>query len=126
MSIVDPSRFDGATGTGYVTAAEGVGARRTIIPVRFGVLAMLVMASATNLGDRANLSIAGSAMAGELGMKPLALGTVFSAFAMAYVLAQLPAGWLLDRFDAAKVYGVSLILWSGCTLLQGSGARTQE
>jgi MFS transporter, ACS family, glucarate transporter len=102
-----------------IRAVDGAKLAPTRIPVRFVILAMLVIGSAINLGDRANLSIAGSAMVGELGISPLTLGALFSAFAIAYVLAQLPAGWLLDRFDAHKVYGVSLILWSVCTLLQG-------
>ncbi|WP_186156640.1 D-galactonate transporter [Burkholderia gladioli] len=87
--------------------------------VRYGVLAMLVLASAVNLGDRANLSITGSAISADLGIGPVALGYVFSAFAWAYVIAQLPAGWLLDRFDAIKVCGISLVLWSLCTFAQG-------
>ncbi|SDV47236.1 MFS transporter [Chitinasiproducens palmae] len=87
--------------------------------VRYWVLAMLVLASAVNLGDRANLSITGTAMSADLGIGSVGLGYVFSAFAWAYVLAQLPAGWLLDRFDSIKVYGVSLVLWSLCTFAQG-------
>jgi MFS transporter, ACS family, glucarate transporter len=100
------------------SVAVGVAvAQRT--SVRYAVLVMLVIASAVNLGDRANLSITGSAMSADLGIGPVALGYVFSAFAWAYVLAQLPAGWLLDRFDSVKVYGVSLVLWSLCTVAQG-------
>jgi MFS transporter, ACS family, glucarate transporter len=98
--------------------AAGVAATQRT-SVRYGVLAMLVIASAVNLGDRANLSITGSAMSADLGIGPVALGYVFSAFAWAYVIAQLPAGWLLDRFDSIKVYGASLVLWSLCTVAQG-------
>jgi ACS family glucarate transporter-like MFS transporter len=44
------------------------------------------------------------------------------------VLSQVPAGWLLDRFGARRVYAASIFLWSLFTLLQstigvlGSGA----
>lgn len=86
---------------------------------RYGTLAMLVIASAVALADRANLSIAGSAMSAELGITPVQLGYLFSAFSWAYVLAQLPAGWLLDRFGAIKVYGFALCIWSVITLAQG-------
>lgn len=86
---------------------------------RYTTLAMLVIASAVALADRANLSIAGSAMSAELGITPLQLGYLFSAFSWAYVIAQLPAGWLLDRFGAIRVYGVALCLWSLLTLAQG-------
>ncbi|WP_345817308.1 MFS transporter (plasmid) [Paraburkholderia sp. PREW-6R] len=98
-------------------AAGATLARRST--VRYGVLAMLVLASAVNLGDRANLSITGTAMSADLGISSVGLGYVFSAFAWAYVLAQLPAGWLIDRFDSIKVYGCSLVLWSLCTFAQG-------
>ncbi|MBD1554610.1 MFS transporter [Pseudomonas typographi] len=87
--------------------------------VRYGVLAMLVIASAVALADRANLSIAGSAMSSELGISSVQLGYLFSVFSWAYVLAQLPAGWLLDRFGAVRVYGCSLGLWSLFTFIQG-------
>lgn len=87
--------------------------------VRYGTLAMLVIASAVALADRANLSIAGSAMSAELGISPIQLGYLFSAFSWAYVLAQLPAGWLLDRFGAIRVYGLALCIWSAITLAQG-------
>jgi ACS family glucarate transporter-like MFS transporter/ACS family D-galactonate transporter-like MFS transporter len=36
------------------------------------------------------------------------------------VLSQLPAGWLLDRFGARRVYAASIFLWSLFTLLQSS------
>ena len=98
--------------------AAGVAATQRT-SVRYSILAMLVVAGAVNLGDRANLSIAGSAMSADLGIGSIGLGYVFSAFAWAYVIAQLPAGWLLDRFDSIKVYGVSLVLWSLCTVAQG-------
>ncbi|WP_256737546.1 MFS transporter [Pseudomonas sp. dw_358] len=86
---------------------------------RYTTLAMLVIASAVALADRANLSISGSAMSAELGISPVQLGFLFSAFSWAYVLAQLPAGWMLDRFGAIRVYGVALFGWSALTLAQG-------
>lgn len=86
---------------------------------RYATLAMLVIASAVALADRANLSIAGSAMSAELGITPVQLGYLFSAFSWAYVIAQLPAGWMLDRFGAIRVYGVALFAWSAVTLAQG-------
>lgn len=86
---------------------------------RYATLAMLVVASAVALADRANLSIAGSAMSAELGITPVQLGFLFSAFSWAYVLGQLPAGWMLDRFGAIRVYGIALCGWSVLTLAQG-------
>lgn len=44
------------------------------------------------------------------------MGYVFSAFGWAYVLNQVPGGWLLDRYGSIRVYGASLFAWSLCTL----------
>ncbi|MDR5835661.1 MFS transporter [Caballeronia sp. LZ034LL] len=87
--------------------------------VRYYVLALILLVTAVNLGDRANLSIAGAPMAKELGLSSVTMGYVFSAFAWAYVIGQLPGGWLLDRFNSIKVYGAALFLWSFFTFLQG-------
>ena len=37
----------------------------------------------------------------------------------AYVLGQVPGGWLLDRFGSKRVYGAGIFLWSLFTFLQG-------
>jgi ACS family glucarate transporter-like MFS transporter len=87
--------------------------------VRYGIVAMLFIATVINYADRATLSIAGPALAKELALDSLQMGFVFSAFGWAYVLAQLPGGWLLDRFGSKKVYFASIALWSAFTLAQG-------
>jgi ACS family glucarate transporter-like MFS transporter len=87
--------------------------------VRYGIVAMLFVASTINYADRATLSIAGTPIATELGLDPVAMGYVFSAFGWAYVIGQLPGGWLLDRFGSKLVYGLSLLTWSLFTFLQG-------
>lgn len=88
--------------------------------VRYYVLALILLATAINLGDRANLSIAGDALARDLGLNAVTMGYLFSAFAWSYVIGQLPGGWFLDRFDSVKVYGVALFLWSFLTFLLGT------
>jgi ACS family glucarate transporter-like MFS transporter len=47
------------------------------------------------------------------------MGHVFAAFSWAYVICQIPGGWLLDRFGSKKIYGWSIALWSVFTLMQG-------
>ncbi|VFS48040.1 D-glucarate permease [Budvicia aquatica] len=59
---------------------------------------MLFVVTAVNYGDRATLAIAGAPMSAELGLDAISMGYVFSAFSWAYVIGQLPGGWLLDRF----------------------------
>jgi len=87
--------------------------------VRYIVVSVLFLATTVNYADRATLSIAGSALSKDLGLDPVAMGYVFSAFGWAYVIGQLPGGWLLDRFGSKRVYVASVLTWSLFTLLQG-------
>jgi len=89
------------------------------MPVRYGVVWLLFLATTVNYADRATLSITGSSLARDLGLDPVTMGYVFSAFGWAYVIGQIPGGWLLDRFGSKRVYVMSVLLWSLVTLLQG-------
>jgi ACS family glucarate transporter-like MFS transporter len=80
---------------------------------------MLFVVSAVNYADRATLSIAGSELSKDLGLSRVAMGYAFSAFGWAYVIGQIPGGWLLDRFGSKRVYAFSIIAWSIFTFLQG-------
>lgn len=80
---------------------------------------MLFILTAVNYADRSAISIAGPAAAKDLGLSPVAMGYIFSAFGWAYVIGQLPSGWLLDRFGSKAVYVTSLFVWSFFTTLQG-------
>ncbi len=88
--------------------------------VRLLIVTMLFFATTINYADRATLSIAGPSLAKDLGLDAVSMGYVFSAFAWSYVLAQLPGGWLLDRYGAKWVYAAAIFLWSTFTLLQGA------
>lgn len=88
--------------------------------VRYGILAMLFVVTTLNYADRATLSITGTPIRKAFGIDPVTMGYIFSAFSWAYVLAQLPSGWLLDRFGARRVYAGSIFLWSAFTLLQST------
>ena len=87
--------------------------------VRYTVLAMIFIVSTLNYASRATLSIAGSAASKELGFNAIQLGQLFSAFGWTYVIAQIPGGWLLDRFGSKNVYALSVLTWSVFTFLQG-------
>ncbi len=87
--------------------------------VRYWIVVMLFIVTAFNYGDRATLSIAGASMTKELGLDSVGMGYVFSAFSWAYVIGQIPGGWLLDKFGSKRVYFYSILTWSIFTLLQG-------
>jgi MFS transporter, ACS family, glucarate transporter len=88
--------------------------------VRFSILAMLFLATTVNYADRASLSIAGPGVQAQLGLSVVAMGYLFSAFGWAYVAAQIPGGWLLDRYGSRTVYAVSIFTWSAVALSQGA------
>jgi ACS family glucarate transporter-like MFS transporter len=87
--------------------------------VRLFIVTMLFLVTTVNYADRATLSIAGPSLSKELGLDPVAMGYVFSAFGWSYVIAQVPGGWLLDRFGSRWVYAVSITVWSLLTMMQG-------
>lgn len=86
---------------------------------RWTILAMLFLITTINYADRATISIAGPELKKLLGLSPVEMGYVFSAFAWSYVLAQLPGGWLLDRFGSKITYFFSIFLWSLFTVMMG-------
>jgi ACS family glucarate transporter-like MFS transporter len=97
-----------------------IAARRLDSRARWGILAILFIVTTLNYADRATISIAGPEIKKALGLSPVEMGYIFSAFAWSYVLAQLPGGWLLDRFGSKITYFLSIFLWSVFTLLQGT------
>ncbi|WP_348697061.1 MFS transporter [Duganella fentianensis] len=88
--------------------------------VRWLILAILFAVTTINYADRATIAIAGPELKRVLGLSPVEMGFVFSAFAWSYVLAQLPGGWLLDRFGTKMTYFFSIFLWSLLTVLMGT------
>ncbi|MCU4347544.1 MFS transporter [Acinetobacter lactucae] len=86
---------------------------------RYYILAMIFLVTSLNYGDRATLSMAAAPMSQELGLSSVTMGYIFSAFGWAYVIGQIPGGWLLDKFGARRVYFWSILLWSFFTILLG-------
>jgi len=87
--------------------------------VRWTILAILFLITTINYADRATISIAGPELKKVLGLSSVQMGYVFSAFAWSYVLAQLPGGWLLDRFGSKITYFFSIFFWSLFTIAMG-------
>ena len=86
---------------------------------RWVIVSLLFFATAINYADRTVLSIAGPALSKSLGLDSVSMGYIFSAFGWSYVIAQLPGGWLLDRFGSRKIYAISLFAWSFITFITG-------
>ena len=84
--------------------------------VRYSIVAMLFLASAYSYGDRVVLSLAGISFSRDLKLSAVQLGYLFSGFSWAYVVAQLPAGSLLDRYGCKNIYGYSILGCAACAL----------
>lgn len=87
--------------------------------VRYLIVLFLFLVTSLNYADRATLSMVGKDVQKQFSMDSVSMGFLLSAFSWAYVAAQLPGGWLLDRFGSKRVYGWSIGLWSFFTVLQG-------
>lgn len=87
--------------------------------LRWGIIFILLMAAVINYLDRANLSIANTTIAKEFGFSQTEMGLLLSAFLWPYALANLPAGWLVDRFGPKKMFSWGAGLWSTFTVMAG-------
>ncbi len=83
------------------------------------ILFLLGLSVLINYIDRSNLSIAADLLKGELHISNTQLGTLLSAFFWTYCLMQMPAGWLVDRFDVKWVFAAGFLIWSTATAVTG-------
>lgn len=84
------------------------------------MLAALFALSVVTYLDRACISSAKGRIAADLGLSDAAMGLVFGAFSLGYALAQMPAGWLADRYGARALLAGAVALWSAATALTGA------
>lgn len=85
--------------------------------VRWFVLLLISLMYMITYMDRANISVTAPSMAREFGLSKTEVGLVFSAFAWAYALGQIPGGWLADRFGPKRVLLSIVSFWSIMTAM---------
>ena len=86
---------------------------------RFFIMVLLFITVVINYLDRSNLSIAAPALTSDLGIDPIHVGLIFSAFGWTYAAMQIPGGWLVDRVPPRILYTAALLLWSIATVMLG-------
>lgn len=84
---------------------------------RWFYVLLILIGAVVNYLDRSNLSVANTTIAAEFGLSPLEMGVLMSAFLWPYAIANLPAGWLVDKLGAKKLFGGAVTLWSLATCL---------
>lgn len=96
----------------------GVGLRPTL--VRRDVVALATAMAVLLYLDRVCLSVIERYLAADLALTKGEASWVLSAFFWTYALAQVPAGWLSDRFGARRMLTLYIFAWSLCTGLLGA------
>ena len=70
--------------------------------------------------DRACIATLAPAIQTDLSLSKEQMGTVFSAFALAYALFEIPTAWLADRLGSRKVLTRIVVWWSAFTIATGA------
>jgi sugar phosphate permease len=91
--------------------------------IRWSVLIFLLLGGIINYLDRANLSIAAPQMIKDLHLNNTDIGLMGTVFSWTYAVMQLPAGWLIDRFGAKRIYSLAVIWWSISTFVTGACSK---
>jgi MFS transporter, ACS family, glucarate transporter len=66
--------------------------------------------------DRACISVLKGSIAADLKLNDLQMGYVFSAFALAYAIFEIPTAWWADRAGTRRVLTRIVCWWSGFTI----------
>ena len=90
-------------------------ARRTLLLYSASLAALLYL-------DRVCISQSQSAISTELGLTKNEMGTVMSAFSLAYLIFEVPGGWLGDRIGPRAVITRIVVWWSAFTMATGLAA----
>jgi ACS family glucarate transporter-like MFS transporter len=91
---------------------------------RWWVVFLLFTGTFINAIDRASLSTAAPNMMAELGLDARMMGIALSAFFWSYIIMNVPAGGLADRYGAKRVLGWAAGLWSVCSALTGVATQS--
>jgi MFS transporter, ACS family, glucarate transporter len=84
------------------------------------VLALVFTAAMLTYFDRVCLSAAAPSLRADLGLSQVQMGYVFSIFNLAYGFAEVPAGWLGDRWGQKLMMFRIVGGWSLFTMLTGA------
>ncbi len=90
---------------------------------RWWVVFLLFTGTLINAIDRASLSTAAPNIMAELGMDAGMMGIALSAFFWSYIIMNVPAGGLADKFGAKRALGWAAVLWSACSALTGAATH---
>lgn len=80
--------------------------------LRWVFVVLLVVGGIVNYLDRSTLSIGNTTIAAEFDLSATQMGLLLSAFSWPYAIANLPAGYLVDKLGAKKMFAFASGAWS--------------
>ncbi|WP_426817188.1 MFS transporter [Winslowiella sp. 2C04] len=115
----EASTAKGADPVDFVPARGAILRSPRIKKIQTTAMILLFLAAIINYLDRSSLSVANMTIRGELGLSATEIGFLLSAFSLAYGIAQLPCGALLDRKGPRIMLGIGMFVWSFFQALSG-------
>jgi ACS family glucarate transporter-like MFS transporter len=85
--------------------------------VRYCVVAFAVLLAMVTYLDRACIATLAPHMMRDLGLTKNEMSVVYSAFALAYAVFEIPTAWWADRIGTRSVLTRIVLWWSGFTML---------
>jgi ACS family glucarate transporter-like MFS transporter len=87
---------------------------------RYTLLNFALALSVITYVDRVAIASAATAVRAELGLSPVEMGWVFSAFTFAYAAFEIPSGWWGDVVGPRRVLARIVVWWSAFTMATGA------
>src|ERR1700728_4909526 len=87
--------------------------------MRFFAVSFLFAAGIVNYLDRTSFSIANTSIRADLGLSATRIGALLSAFSLAYGIAQVPIGLMLDRLGSRVILAAGMFVWSLAQMATG-------
>jgi ACS family glucarate transporter-like MFS transporter len=81
------------------------------LPIRYLLVAWIMVLSAVAFMDRTNIAIAGIHLREEFRIDNVHLGWISSAFLIGYACFQIPGGVLARRFGSRRLLAISVMWW---------------
>lgn len=86
-------------------------------------MVLLFLAYTMNFVDRQLITVLLNDIRADLGLSDAQLGIISGAgFALFYVIAGVPLGYLADRVNRSRLLAASIIIWSGMTAICGAAS----
>src|SRR5262249_39541366 len=79
---------------------------------KWWVCGLLLLATMINYMDRLTLNLMAKPIMEDLGLDERDYGQLESAFAIAFAVGAIVAGWLADRWNVRWIYPAAVVVWS--------------